>query len=391
MTKFFATSLLFFFIHVGAHPVPDIPVSGKFQSNGNTTISVEIDTRCFAEDPEKVPFFTVGKFNKINTTAKKNLISEATNMIQKSLELRFGNHKWFTPDFQMKFINREGGELSEERLVFIEGKYDTRLSLDSDFYQIRSKQSAPYDLIFTNQIDGEPQRRVNVLFPAEESFRFDLSFIETTQPDSSAEINPAHATRTEEQKKQAVEDAQSTFISFARQGFVHVLPLGLDHILFVIGIFLLSRKWKPILYQVSIFTLAHTITLGLATLDLISAPSHVVEPMIAASIAVVALENIFFPGYRNSRLLIVFVFGLIHGLGFAGALSAFNLQPTSLAVGLLGFNLGVEFGQIAVIVLAFLATFWITDKGQYRKFIIIPISSLIGVAGIYWTVERIFL
>jgi hypothetical protein len=125
-------------------------------------------------------------------------------------------------------------------------------------------------------------------------------------------------------------------------------------------------------------------------LDLISAPSNVVEPIIAASIAVVALENIFFPGYRNSRLLIVFAFGLIHGLGFAGALSAFNLQPTSLAVGLLGFNLGVEFGQLAVIAIVYIATFWITDKQNYRKYIVIPLSALIGVAGIYWTIERVF-
>jgi hypothetical protein len=231
---------------------------------------------------------------------------------------------------------------------------------------------------------------VNVLFPGEESFQFDLGFVEIQTPTSKPVPVVGDYPRTEEEKKQDRADARSTFISFARQGFVHVLPLGLDHILFVIGLFLLSRQWKPILYQVSIFTLAHTITLGLATLDLISAPSNVVEPIIAASIAVVALENIFFPGYRNSRLLIVFAFGLIHGLGFAGALSAFNLQPTSLAVGLLGFNLGVEFGQLAVIAIVYIATFWITDKQNYRKYIVIPLSALIGVAGIYWTIERVF-
>lgn len=391
MAKFFSTAFFCFYSYINAHPIPDLPVFGKFQSNGNAIISVEIDTRCFAEDPEKMPFFTVGKFNELNASAKNQLVLQARNMLQQSLELRFSNQKWFSPEFKMKFTNRDGGKLSEEQLVFIEGKYATRLNADSGFYQIRSKDRAPYDLVFTNQIDGKPQRRVNVLFPSEESFRFDLGFIEESPPGTKAAANRLESAQYEKEKRQSREDAQSTFSSFARQGFVHVLPLGLDHILFVIGIFLLSRQWKPILYQVSIFTLAHTITLGLATLDLVSAPSHVVEPMIAASIAIVALENIFFPGYRNSRLVIVFVFGLIHGLGFAGALSAFNLQPASLAVGLLGFNLGVELGQIAVITLVYLATFWITDKVNYRKFIIIPISCIIGIAGVYWTIERIFI
>ena len=167
--------------------------------------------------------------------------------------------------------------------------------------------------------------------------------------------------------------------------------MGLDHILFVLGLFFLSRQWKPIIYQISVFTVAHTITLGLATLDLISASPSVVEPIIAASIAVVAIENILFPGYRHLRLIIVFFFGLIHGLGFAGALSAFNLDPTSLIIGLLGFNIGVEFGQLAVIAIVLGLTFWIKNKETYRKWIVIPGSSLIALFGIYWTIERTLL
>ncbi|MBP52157.1 MAG: hypothetical protein CMI27_03320, partial [Opitutae bacterium] len=185
------------------------------------------------------------------------------------------------------------------------------------------------------------------------------------------------------------EDSQSTFFSFLRQGFVHVVPLGLDHILFVLGIYLLSRKWKPILLQVSVFTIAHTITLGLATLGMVSVPSNVVEPIIAASIAVVAIENIFFPGYRPHRLLVVFVFGLIHGLGFAGALSAFNLDSSSLLLGLLGFNIGVELGQLAVISMAALSTMKFSEK-DYRKLVVVPGSIVISIFGIYWTIERLF-
>ena len=110
------------------------------------------------------------------------------------------------------------------------------------------------------------------------------------------------------------------------------------------------------------FTVAHTITLGLATLGFVTLESSIVEPLIAASIAVVALENIFFPGYKPRRLVIVFAFGLIHGLGFAGALSEFELHPTSLVAGLFGFNLGVEAGQLAVLSLAFTLTVFIKNR-----------------------------
>jgi hypothetical protein len=183
--------------------------------------------------------------------------------------------------------------------------------------------------------------------------------------------------------------ASATFVSFLRQGFLHVLPLGLDHILFVLGLFLLSREWRPLLWQVTMFTLAHTLTLGLATLGGFSVSPAIVEPVIAASIAVVALENIFHAKYTPWRLGIVFAFGLVHGLGFAGALQDLALPATSLLVGLLGFNVGVEFGQLAIVSLALAATFWVKPEKVYRKLLAIPGSVLIALAGTWWTVERI--
>ena len=181
----------------------------------------------------------------------------------------------------------------------------------------------------------------------------------------------------------------STLLSFARQGFLHVLPLGVDHILFVLGIFLLSRKWKPLLFQVSAFTLAHTLTLGMATVGWVSVPSSIVEPIIAGSIAFVALENIFFPKYHARRLIIVFLFGLIHGLGFAGALSDLSLDPAVLITSLIGFNLGVEGGQLAVILLAFIGVYRFKDEQKYRRGVVIPVSLAIAGLGIYWMIERI--
>ena len=379
--------LLSAFLH--GHPIPDIPVIGKFYSDGNSSIYIEIDTRSFAEDPEQVPFLIKSAFKQLSDSNKTDLILQAKSMIKNALQVRFGNNDWYLPEFIFDFVEQDGGDLSEENILVLQGQYDIALDNNSSFYQIRSLNEAPYDLVFTNQINGKPQRRVNVLFPDEESFKFDLSFIDG-KPIVQNEVEQKSGSITEKNSEERKEDARSTFYSFTRQGFVHVLPLGLDHILFVLGLFFLSRKWKPILYQVSVFTIAHTITLGLATLELISAPSHVVEPIIAASIAVVALENIFFPNYRHSRLFIVFFFGLIHGLGFAGALSAFDLDPTSLVIGLLGFNVGVEFGQLAVIAIVFALTFWLKDETKYRKLAVVPCSTLIALMGIYWTIERIF-
>ena len=374
---------------LNGHPIPDIPVIGKFNSDGNCSIYTEIDTRSFAEDPEQVPFLTNSAFKKLSDSNKTDLILQAKSMIENALQIRFGNDDWYLPEFIFGFVEQDGGDLSEENIFVLQGQYDISLDKNSSSYQIRSLEDAPYDLVFTNQINGKPQRRVNVLFPNEESFKFDLSFIDG-KPIAQNEVEQNPVSIAEKNSEERKEDARSTFYSFTRQGFVHVLPLGLDHILFVLGLFFLSRKWKPILYQVSVFTVAHTITLGLATLELISAPSHVVEPIIAASIAVVALENIFFPNYRHSRLFIVFFFGLIHGLGFAGALSAFDLDPTSLVIGLLGFNVGVEFGQLAVITIVFFLTFWLKDETKYRKIAVVPCSILIALMGIYWTIERIF-
>ncbi|OUU43207.1 MAG: hypothetical protein CBC16_03160 [Verrucomicrobia bacterium TMED56] len=376
-----------------AHPIPDIPVLGIFSSDGNATIIVEIDTRSFAEDPEEVPFLEKSSFEVLPKNEKENLLKKAKDMIMGALQIRFGERKWFNPNFTFDFTEKDGGDLSEEPIVLIQGRYQRSLESNSSFYQIRALEDAAYDLVFSNIINGKPQRRVNVLFPDEESFKFDLGFIGTipdSEPKKPVVVKETKKRSEEEEVEQRRADARSTFFSFSRQGFVHVLPLGLDHILFVLGLFFLSRKWKPILYQVSVFTVAHTITLGLATLDLVAAPSHIVEPIIAASIAVVAIENIFFPGYRHMRLLVVFFFGLIHGLGFAGALSAFDLDPTSLVIGLLGFNVGVEFGQLAVIALVFVATFWLKDEAQYRKLAVVPCSVLIALMGIYWTIERVF-
>jgi hydrogenase/urease accessory protein HupE len=165
--------------------------------------------------------------------------------------------------------------------------------------------------------------------------------------------------------------------------------LGLDHILFVLGIFLLSRSWKPVVTQVTAFTLAHSLTLGLAAAGYVKVPASVVEPIIAISIAAVALENIFRPDYSRWRLVIVAVFGAFHGLGFASGLSEHGIPPDGFLIALTGFNLGVEGAQLSVIALAFALTYWLKDEPTYRRWVVIPASAAIAVTGLYWAIQRL--
>lgn len=183
--------------------------------------------------------------------------------------------------------------------------------------------------------------------------------------------------------------ALEAFVFYVPVGFEHIVPLGLDHILFVLGLFLLSTKLKPLLWQVSAFTLAHTVTLALAALGYVNAPGTIVEPLIAASIVFVAVENILTNGLSKWRPFIVFGFGLLHGLGFASVLGEYGLPEGNFIPALIGFNIGVEFGQLAVILVAFLAVgLWFGKKDWYRRVISVPASVGIALIGAYWFLER---
>jgi hypothetical protein len=175
-------------------------------------------------------------------------------------------------------------------------------------------------------------------------------------------------------------------------GFTHIVPKGLDHILFVVGLFLLSTHWSPLLWQVTAFTVAHTVSLALGMLGIVAISPAIVEPLIALSIAYVAIENVFLSGLSRWRPFVVFGFGLLHGLGFAGVLTEVGLSSEQFVVGLISFNVGVELGQLAVIAVCYLCVgYWFGEREWYRPRITIPLSLAIAAIGLYWTVERAFL
>ncbi len=177
---------------------------------------------------------------------------------------------------------------------------------------------------------------------------------------------------------------------YLKMGITHIIPNGFDHILFVTSLCLLSKKISTILWQASAFTVAHSITLALSMKSIIVAPGAIVEPVIALSIMFVAIENILLSELKVWRIAIVFMFGLVHGMGFASALNEIGIPPNQFITTIISFNIGVELGQIAVILLVFALIIVPFGKwNNYRQRIVYPLSFLIALVAAYWTVERI--
>ena len=171
-------------------------------------------------------------------------------------------------------------------------------------------------------------------------------------------------------------------------GFAHIVPGGVDHILFVVCLFLLSTGVRPLVWQVTAFTLAHALTLTLATRGIVALSPALVEPLIALSIAYVAIENVLTRRLTPWRPAVVFAFGLLHGLGFATVLRELGLPAEEQLIGLVTFNVGIELGQLTIIAMAFCAVGWFRHCGWYRARVVVPTSVVIALVGLAWTVER---
>ncbi len=183
----------------------------------------------------------------------------------------------------------------------------------------------------------------------------------------------------------------AVFWTYLQLGYTHILPLGLDHILFVLSLYILEPRLRPVLWQATAFTVAHSITLGLAMYGFVRPPSAIVEPVIALSILFVAVENIVSRRLNPWRLAVVFGFGLVHGLGFASALTGLGLPRNAYFGSLISFNVGVELGQVSVILLAWaLIGRWAAGKPWYHSRVVVPVSAVIGLVAAFWTVQRVF-
>jgi hydrogenase/urease accessory protein HupE len=194
-------------------------------------------------------------------------------------------------------------------------------------------------------------------------------------------------------KKHSIEFSQEqpfwqVLYTFFLEGIWHIV-IGIDHILFVISLLLAGGTMRQVVKVISAFTVAHSITLSLAALGVVVVPGAVVEPIIAASIVVVAGQSLL-PQKRDWRVLFAFGFGLIHGFGFAGALSELELPSTSLLWALGSFNVGVECGQVCIVVLVLPILTFIKRHSRTSR-LVIPVGTVLVMAiGMYWCIERIW-
>jgi hypothetical protein len=182
--------------------------------------------------------------------------------------------------------------------------------------------------------------------------------------------------------------AGATLRRFFLLGVEHIAT-GYDHILFLLALLLIGGGLRALVGVVTAFTVAHSITLALATLDVVALPTRLVESAIALSIAWVALENVLYDR-SHGRWRITFVFGLVHGFGFASILREMHLPTQSLALSLVAFNMGVEAGQIVVVLLAYPVIAAI-QRTPHRRMIVATASGVILTLALYWFVERAFL
>jgi len=275
------------------------------------------------------------------------------------VQITFPNFKKSPPDFPQMLTG--GAYLS----VILSG--DTPSDIGGDF-QIHVHSGPHPDFVIAS--GTEDNRQYHVVSPGHQTTLFTTSA-------TSAEV-----TTTE-----------GSLWDVLKMGYTHVIPKGLDHLLFILALFLMSRQWRPLLSQSLTFTLAHSITLGLAASGVFQisqwSGAWLIEPLIALSIAFVAIENVFIKKSSPLRLIVVFLFGLVHGLGFAGSLAtALDQGSHNSLLALALANLGVEFAQVTILAAVWIATLIWWKFPFYEKF---RIGSSLGIAtiGLIWVVQRL--
>ena len=232
----------------------------------------------------------------------------------------------------------------------------------------------------TLQLPQEDRRMTRWLVPGQLSPPFDVAawLGRADSADPALAAAPARAGATQQ------------VFRYAIIGFRHIIPEGIDHLLFVLGLCLGARSLRTLLLLITLFTLSHSLSLGAMAMGLLAAPGRIVEPLILASIMWVAIENLWLRGGRILlRSLLVLVFGVIHGLGFAGALRDIGLPSEGLVASLVGFNIGVEIGQLVFIALIVMLLYLLRGRPRYRQGVTTGASLCVALVAGFWIIRDV--
>ena len=269
---------------------------------------------------------------------------------------------------------------------------DQQMALKLSEVSVKSEDSDPKEKVLNLQIEAKLPDNPKYLILGWEDTLGDLV---VREQGNAQNLYSDYLSKGMKTSQIFLKDAKATsrsdqFLSYVVSGIYHIVPIGYDHILFIIGLYLFANRLSVLALQVTLFTLAHSISLILSALNFISVPSSIVEPIIAISIIYVGLENYFGSRKNRNRVIIVFGFGLLHGLGFASVLKSLELSKDSLVMPLLGFNLGVEIGQILVLAACYSSFgYWFQEKIWYRQRIVKPLSGILVLAGGFWLISRL--
>lgn len=368
---------------VRAHPARLASAVAKISRDGHVSVTLTIDLLAFAlnDTPQRVSDSDMLALLNGPSDALATQLDDAKDRLLHGTQLQDGTFDSVT--FPTASAVQQWKSFARPLPVMMDATLVGRVSLDASAFSLRFPEALG-SIVLTVDRPGEEACAV-ALEGGEWSPAFPLALHSPTTASATSLISPV------------ISDAPSGFtpsrltgaFRYARLGFEHILPQGPDHILFILGLFLLSPKLSALLWQISAFTIAHSITLGLALYGVVRLPPAIVEPLIAASIAFVAIENLLTPRLHAWRPIVVFCFGLIHGMGFAGVLMDMGLPRRDFATALVSFNVGVELGQIAVVIIALLAVGWFRKRSWYRRAIVLPGSCAIAAVAVFWTIQRI--
>ena len=293
--------------------------------------------------------------------------------------------------------------------------------LDSNF--VAEQETAIHNLLtprFGVATDGHPLRpewlRWEIL-KERQSVRFHFRYSSATAPPGVVSISakmftydPQHQTFVNVYERDTltsqmildINHTQAEYFAGTRQGVlavirkfvpagIHHILIGPDHLLFLVGLLLLGGSIRRLATVVTSFTIAHSVTLSLAALNILSPPARIIEPAIALSIVYVGADNLLAQGGRDVRAWIAFTFGFIHGFGFANVLREMELPSRALGWSLFSFNFGVEIGQLLVVVPVALAFAVIRSRGEWARRQLVYAGSIVVIAaGSFWFVQRVF-